>query len=525
MPVTGQATSSDTQAYAAQFPQLGYRSLNGWQVSEAGFGGYRIDPESEQHREALIHALRNGINLIDTSSNYADGGSEVMIGQALASLIDEGTVTRAQVVVVSKVGYLQGQNYELSQQRKANGCPFPDLVTYADQLEHCIHPEFIADQLTRSLERLNLQTLDVYLLHNPEYYLGWAHHQGVPEAVAESEYYRRLELALRHLEQEVQDGRIQCYGISSNTFPAPTSDPQFTSLSKILSIAHRIAQENGGRHNLRVIQLPMNLFEPGAAIYANQPGEKSVLELAQEAGLGVLINRPLNAIRGNALSRLADVPEPSYPASKFEVSTAVDMSVRIERMLQSDILPALSLDDATRQQLLEYLAVGILLQGQWRAFGTYHNWRDVRGRFILPRARSGVNFLANLENSPPGLDSWLQGYVNTLNTTLAAVTAFYQGEGHLYARKVKEKAVSADPSWQAETLSQTAVRALRSTQGVTSVLVGMRQKAYVEDVLAGLRQPAPPADRREAWRQMNTAVTAGIGGGKWAQSAKSGDRE
>ncbi len=518
MSIPGKSTPDGTQTYATQFPHLTYRSLNGWQVSEAGFGCYRIDPEIDRHREALTHALRSGINLIDTSSNYADGGSEELVGQVLGSLINEGALTREQVIVISKGGYLQGQNYELSQQRKAEGRPFPDLVEYADQLEHCIHPEFIADQLTRSLARLNLATMDVYLLHNPEYYLGWAHKNEVPPAEAETEYYRRLALALRHLEDEVRNGRIQAYGISSNTFPAPVSDPQFTSLTKVLALADEIAQEHDGMHHLRVIQMPMNLFETGAATNINQPGDQTVLDVAQKANLGVLINRPLNAIRGNALSRLADVPAPTYPATKFEVSTAVDMSVRVERKLQSDILPALPLDDETRQQVLEYMAVGIMLQGQWRAFGTYHNWRDVRGRFILPRARSGTQFLANIANPPIDIDSWLEGYINSLNTTLAAITAFYQGDGRRYAQKVHEKAVAADPDWQADTLSQTAVRALRGTAGVTSVLVGMRQTTYVDDVLAGLQQPITPANRQEAWDKMTQLASSGMEGGKWTQN-------
>ncbi|MCA9935145.1 MAG: aldo/keto reductase [Ardenticatenaceae bacterium] len=502
MTIPGKATPTSTQTYAAKFSQLHYRPLNNWAVSEAGFGSYRIDPDVEPHRAALTHALRSGVNLIDTSSNYADGGSETIIGQVLGGLLADGTLAREQLVVVSKVGYLQGQALELSQQRKADGDPFPDLVEYADHLEHCIHPDFIADQLTRSLERLNLKTLDVYLLHNPEYYLGWAHQAGIPADEAESEYYRRLALALRHLEAEVDAGRIQCYGVSSNTFPVPVSDPQFTSLTKLLAIADDIERENGRPHHFRVVQFPMNLFESEAITQPNQPGEKAVLETAHEAGLGVLINRPLNAIQDNAVTRLADVPAPAYPASKFEVSTTVDMSVRVERILQDEILPALPLDDETRQQVLEYMAVGIMLQGQWRAFGTYHNWRDVRSRFILPRARSGTQFLANIENPPVNVDSWLEGYVNSLNTMLAAVTSYYQGDGHKLAQAIREKAVAADADWAAGTLSQTAVRALRSTLGVTAVLIGMRQQAYVDDVLHDLRNPVTQQDRRAAWQEM-----------------------
>ena len=80
----------------------------------------------------------------------------------------------------NKAGYLQGFNYALAQQRKKEGRPFPNLVKYAEGLDHCIHPDFLDDQLTRSLERLNLETLDVYLLHNPEYYLSWAERRPIP---------------------------------------------------------------------------------------------------------------------------------------------------------------------------------------------------------------------------------------------------------------------------------------------------------------------------------------------------------
>ncbi|MEZ4642024.1 MAG: aldo/keto reductase [Chloroflexota bacterium] len=501
MSIQGKATAGATAVYAAQFPHFTYRPLNGWLVSEAGFGSYRISPDQDAHREALTHALSQGINLIDTSSNYADGGAESLIGEVLGELIGDGRLHREQLVIVSKGGYLQGSNYTLSQERKAAGNPFPDLVEYAEQLEHCIHPDFLAEQLTRSLERLNLQTLDVYLLHNPEYYLGWAQQNGVPLGEAWHDYYQRIRLAFQYLETEVGNGRIQAYGISSNSFPAPLHDPRFTSLSTVYGLAQAIGAQNG-QHHFRVIQLPMNLFETGAVTEKNLSGDQNVLQFAEANGLGVLINRPLNAIAGNVLTRLADVPQPAYPASKMEVSTAVDISVRAERMLHEHILPQLPLDDETQQTVWEYLAVGTMLQGQWRAFGTYHNWRDIRSRFILPRAQSGTQFLANLENPPVEMEDWLNGYINTLNTALAAVTAFYQESGHKAMADIKQQVETADPDWSAATLSQTAVRALRGTTGVTAVLVGMRQKAYVNDVLAGLIHPITPQPREAAWQQM-----------------------
>ena len=59
---------------------------------------------------------------------------------------------------------------------------------------------------------------------------------------------------------------------------------------------------------------------------------------------------------------------------------------------------------------------------------------------------------------------------------------------------------SVDSLWaEAKTLSRMAVRALRSTAGVTCVLVGMRQENYVEDILAELREHLEAGEREESW--------------------------
>ena len=505
--IAGQATESGTTTYAKKHPMLPYNTLDdtGLRVCQAGFGSYRVDVSVDSHRQALRYALLNGVNLMDTSANYADGGSEKLIGEVVTELLERGELARDAVVVVSKAGYVQGQNYEMVQRRQDEGRPFPDMVNYAEGLDHCIHPEFLEDQLSRSLERLNLDTLDCYLLHNPEYYLSWAERAGIPLEEARREYYRRIELAFRYLETEVERGRIQWYGVSSNTFPSRSADAQFSSLET----AWVIAAAQAADHHFRVVQLPMNLLETGGATEKNQSGARSVLDFAREKKLAVLINRPLNAIRDNVLTRLADVPAPNYPATAKEVSTAVDTSVRTEASFQRNILPQLSLAAETERQLLEYLAVGLLLEGRWRDLGTYQNWRDVQYQFVLPRVRSALQFLSNQEILPPDVASWRDQYVEATETTLAAVSAFYQEQGATRAQAIKAAALAADPDWDAGTLSQTAVRALRSTAGVTTVLVGIRLQAYVEDVLAELTRPVEVQERRASWAALKRGLEIG----------------
>ncbi len=522
MSITGKATPQGTQNYAARHAGLVFNPLGdtGLAVSQAGFGGYRIEAGNETHHDALVHALRQGINLIDTSSNYADGRSEELVGSVVGELVERGELARKEIVVVSKVGYLQGENYLLAVQRKEAGKPFPNVVKYAQGLDHCIHPDFLEDQLTRSLERLNLDCIDVYLLHNPEYYLSWAHRVGIALAEARQEYYRRIELAFEHLETEVARERIHYYGISSNTFPASANDPKFTSLAKVWEIVegigHGLTRKNTDKekesaesvksvdssHHFRVVQWPMNLLETGAATERNQPNGESVLALARAKGLAVLINRPLNAIKEESLTRLADVVPPSYPTNPGEVSTAVTHTITLEEQFHNTIRPAIDADDATKKQLQEYLAVGLMLQGRWSSFGTYQNWRDVHGRFLLPRLQNAVNFLTSLPKPPPGLTDWLDGYVAAANEVLAAVGAFYQAQAAAEGQVVRGTAVLADPDWQANTLSQIAIRALRSTAGISSVLVGMRRPAYVDDVVKELARPIEIKTRDESWQNM-----------------------
>ena len=111
-----------------------------------GFGSYRISQGNREHETALRAYLDRGGNLIDTSANYADGLSETLIGTVLRDH------PREEVIVVTKGGYIQGQNMELAQRRN-----FPEVVYFGEGIWHCIHPEFLETQIQRSLERMGLQ--------------------------------------------------------------------------------------------------------------------------------------------------------------------------------------------------------------------------------------------------------------------------------------------------------------------------------------------------------------------------------
>lgn len=498
--VEGFATEKDTEKLKERFPELEYNLLGstGLHISQAGFGTYRVDISIEEHRQALHLALKKGLNIIDTSSNYTDGGSERMVGAVVDEAIEQQDIKRKEVVVVTKAGYLQGENYQMSMERKTMGKTFPDLVEYSMGLEHCIHPEFLEDQIERSLKRLFMTNIDVFLLHNPEYYLSWAKTNGIPLEEARAEYYSRIEKAFRFLETKVEEEVIQYYGISSNTFPKAADDAEFTSLEKVWEIAESISKN----HHFRVIQFPMNLFENGAVLEKNQPNGQTVLEFAKEKNIGVLINRPLNAIIENKLIRLADVQQ-DKPVSEEKIEKFIDDLTESENKFINSHIFTLKLDDRLKKQLIDYLFPGQTLKKHWKEFTNYTQWYDVLTQYFNPRISSATEHLSHSEDLPVHVSYWLDEHIGQIERVTRAIDSHYKIEAAEQALKIKEIVSSSDSDWKSPvTLSQKALRALRSTEGVSTVLLGMRQSLYVEDIFKELQAKCEMKNRKESWEKM-----------------------
>ncbi|HEY4106285.1 MAG TPA: aldo/keto reductase, partial [Polyangiaceae bacterium] len=459
--------------------ELGHSRLS---VSGIGFGGYRINDSVPEHRAALELALRSGINLIDTSTNYTDGRSERLIGDVIARLIDQRELSRDEVVVVSKIGYVQGKNHALSRYRQESGKPFPEMVEYAEGLWHCIHPEWLADQLTRSLERLGLEALDVLLLHNPEYFLADAAKRGeLSLTVARDEFYRRIEVAFRYLETEVAKGRIGAYGVSSNTIVSPPSARDATELSRMLAGA-RAAAPTG--HHFEVLQLPLNLLESDALFGAGDA--ESALSVAQREQIAVLVNRPLNAIQGGSILRLANPRSPGN-SPKFELARANLLA--LEREFRSTIAPSLELGNGLEADDL-FAWSDRIVEIEPRVESLVQ-WEEIESHVIAPELGKVLRALDTLSGDLAERFRDFRGrYLRNLEGLFLSMRVIAAARSQTRVSAI-ERALSPsfEPALRAEPLSRQALVALRSLPGVTSVLLGARQPRYVEDALAALALP------------------------------------
>jgi uncharacterized protein YyaL (SSP411 family)/aryl-alcohol dehydrogenase-like predicted oxidoreductase len=500
--IVGQATAEGTARYAARHAARlphGFAGLGstGLQVSRLGFGGYRVDDETPAHRRALAHALAQGVNLVDTSTNYTDGGSERLVGEVLRGLVEDGAVRRDEIVLVSKVGYVQGANLELAEQRERDGQPFPEMVKYGEGIWHCLHPEFLEDQLRRSRARLGVETLDVCLLHNPEYFLKDEHersHGTLPSR--RLEFDARLARAFAWLEGEVSAGRLGAYGVSSNTVASAADDPEATSLERMLERAPASG-------HFRVLQLPMNLLEAGAVRQRNQDG-RTVLEVAAAAGVAVLVNRPLNAFRESGLVRLADAP----PGEG-----AADWQSRLERVeaLEDEFAAEIGTYIQTEGGSLpatQFFRWAHELRGLDAQVRSADHWDQLEGQRIVPRVGA---VLQALDQGLGGAlaeqwGDWRGRYLPELQALLTAARGRAAAKSARSVRIVRDALAPALPAERRdEPLSRLALWVLASTPGVTSVLVGMRREKYVDDVLPVLAWP-PLAGAAEALSLTSTTV-------------------
>ncbi|MBI5294351.1 MAG: aldo/keto reductase [Chloroflexi bacterium] len=146
-----------------------YEHIHGMQIPKVGFGTWTIggrdapDPGLDSvSRAALRSALELGYTHFDTAEYYAGGHAEELLGEA----IREMGVRREDLFITTKVS--------------------PEHLHYEDVLTAC----------DRSLRRLGVETIDLYLIH-------WAN--------------PRIKLAesFRALNQLVREGKVRHLGVSN----------------------------------------------------------------------------------------------------------------------------------------------------------------------------------------------------------------------------------------------------------------------------------------------------------------------
>lgn len=417
-------------------------------MGQVGFGSYRVSIKSAEHRAALINALKAGCSLIDTSSNYTNGDSEELIGSVLAEFPE------FRPLLVTKAGYIQGKNLAVLEDLHAKNLALDDLVDLGDSLKHSIHPDFLKSQLELSLSRLKKDSVDYFLLHNPEYYFQ-------TEGCSKDEYYSRLKKAFLYCEEEVSAGRIKAYGVSSNNFVLPSDDPHLTDLQTIMGIITDIKAKN-----FKMIQFPFNLIEIGALEKLGDYGDESLLELCMRYGLTSVINRPLNAFTNNKLVRFATYENIYKDLDEKKAEEKFIECLEILKLKWIEIS-----DETTTAEDFEHVEIVSQFKNLWNTLPTPDAVEQVYYSYIFPfTARVWGKNLTAKESAP---------FYELMEYSLIYSRRNLSGKALEF--KNQAQSVGLLPTDDNKAFAVMAVETYLD-YGFDYVLVGMRKPEYVDQL-------------------------------------------
>jgi len=300
--ITGYATPTGTKKYVDYAvtskgkPISHFRLYDGLYLSSIGMGTYLGDLSLEDDKSienAVYDSIKSGaINVIDTAINYRAMMSEKSIGRALLRLREDGIVSRDEVFICTKNGYITNDG----------DYPAVDVMEYMQKMfisTGLIHPEdissgynvlnpnYIERCIDKSLTNMHLSTIDLVYIHNA--FESWH------EDIKREEFLQMLSRVFEVYERYRSNNKIRYYGMATWTcFRVPPDNKEFLSLEEVVNLAEKVG---GKQHGFRFIQLPYNLAYSEALLLKGQNvgTEKNltILEAAERLNIKVFTSIPL----------------------------------------------------------------------------------------------------------------------------------------------------------------------------------------------------------------------------------------
>ena len=294
-------------------------------LTSIGMGTYLGDLSDQDDKDmehAIYESVRSrAINVIDTAINYRAMKSEKSIGRAITNLLKDGIISRDEIFVSTKNGYITNDGdypsidvWEYMQRMFIS----PGIIK-ADDISsgyNVLNPNYINKCIEKSRFNLKLETIDLVYIHNA--FESWN------EEVDKNKFFEMLSKVFEIYEKCRSENKIRYYGMATWTcFRVNVGNKEYLSLEEIYNIAKSIGGKN---HGFRFIQLPYNLAYSEALFLKNQKvGDEqhlSILEAANKLEMGIFTSIPL--LQG----RLLQVKIPDY-------SGLTDQTMKLIQIIRS----------------------------------------------------------------------------------------------------------------------------------------------------------------------------------------------
>ena len=255
--INGYATPEGTKKFAErqnENTQKNYKNIQNLTLSNVGVGTYLGNPDIETDylvQNAVKKSILSGVNVIDSAINYRAQKAERSVGNAISQLIDNNDISREEIFVSTKNGYVtnDGDIKEDLMQYVMREFGKTGIVKEGDISPgyHCMTLPYLNDQLERSLKNLGLNCIDLIYLHNSVE--GQTH-------ISREQFLKNLKDVFNFYEKKRKDGKIRFYGMATwECFRVTEENPLFLQLSEVMDLAFEVG---GTEHGFRFTQLPFN---------------------------------------------------------------------------------------------------------------------------------------------------------------------------------------------------------------------------------------------------------------------------
>jgi aryl-alcohol dehydrogenase-like predicted oxidoreductase len=292
-------------------------------VSSIGIGTYLGEPtatDDEAYVASVEHAVRSGINVIDTALNYRGQRSERAVGAALRRLTASGNGSRDEVVLCSKGGYIPLDREAPASRDEYRAYVKREFIDTEILLPaeivgggHSLAPRFIKFCLAKSRQNLGVRCVDVYYLHNPEQQA---------TAVGRDELRARIRSAFSILEDAASRAEIGVYGCATwNAFRSTPEAPDHLELEELVGLA----RDAGGKdHHFRAVQMPINLAMPEAIRIPTQTVRGKTLPAAEAAAaLDLMVAGSATLMQGKLTGGLPAALVDAFPSLETDAQRAI----------------------------------------------------------------------------------------------------------------------------------------------------------------------------------------------------------
>jgi aryl-alcohol dehydrogenase-like predicted oxidoreductase len=346
----GHATARGTKKYVDYAkgkgkPAAHFRLFDNLHLSSIGMGTYLGEltaADDKAVEEAVYRSIESGaINVIDTAINYRSMRSEKSIGRALSRLVKDGIISRDEVFVCTKNGYItnDGDYPSIDVMEYMHKMYISTEIIKAEDISsgyNVLNPKYIARCVDKSLANMHLNTIDLVYIHNA--FESWH------GDVSKEEFMNMLSKVFEVYEKYRALDKIHYYGMATWTcFRVDRENTEYLSLEDVVKCAERVShginpgraqvedtvgakgggahmskgdgeklkiQSKQAQHGFRFIQLPYNLAYSEALFLKNQrvgsQNNLTILEAANRLNIGVFTSIPLFQ------SRLLNATIPDY---------------------------------------------------------------------------------------------------------------------------------------------------------------------------------------------------------------------